>query len=82
MSKLLWKAVKCDTISNAGAYAPKMAGVACAHTSGVSSRVTGRHEHLPVSIFAKFWPILAYFAYKWTVLVPVTAKIWLMNTVW
>jgi hypothetical protein len=34
------------------------------NTSGVSSRVTGRHEHLPVSIFAKFWPILAYFAYK------------------
>ena len=28
------------------------------NTSGVSSWVTGRHEHLPVSIFAKFWPIL------------------------
>jgi hypothetical protein len=31
MSKLLWKAVKCDTISNVGTYAPKMAGVAHAH---------------------------------------------------
>jgi hypothetical protein len=28
---LLWKAVKCDTILNVGAYAPKMAGVAHAH---------------------------------------------------
>jgi hypothetical protein len=33
-------------------------------TSGVSSRVTGCREHLTVSIFVKFWPILAYFAYK------------------
>jgi hypothetical protein len=32
MYNLLWKAVKCDTISNAGAYAPKMAGVARAQT--------------------------------------------------
>ena len=34
-------------------------------TSGVLSRVMGCHEHLPVSIFAKFWPILLTNEWFW-----------------
>ena len=34
-------------------------------TSGVLSRVTCHHEHLPVSIFAKFWPILLTNEWFW-----------------
>jgi hypothetical protein len=38
----LWKAVKCDTILNAGAYAPKMVGVACAHSQAVVLMMVGK----------------------------------------